>query len=119
MFISTRKIGTIDVAEVSLLIVAGSGKPNGTAPKSENHAFPVPEGPNFFPLNVIFASGQRIGVEHLPKEMEVAGLPSVEVGQAVSLDKLEEQLLNRLPRAADLSPETFSEEIEDLNEVLG
>jgi hypothetical protein len=35
-----------------------------------------------------------------------------------ALDKLEEQLLNRLPRAADLSPETFSEEIEALNEVL-
>jgi hypothetical protein len=35
-----------------------------------------------------------------------------------ALDKLEEQLLNRLPRAAALSPETFSEEIEALNEVL-
>jgi hypothetical protein len=35
-----------------------------------------------------------------------------------ALDKLEENLLNRLPRAADLSPETFSEEIEALNEVL-
>jgi hypothetical protein len=35
-----------------------------------------------------------------------------------ALDKLQEQLLIRLPRAADLGPETFSEEIEALNEVL-
>jgi NtrC-family two-component system response regulator AlgB len=45
---------------------------------------------------VIFASGQRIGVEHLPKEMDVAGVPSVEVGQAVSLDQLEEQHIRRV-----------------------
>jgi hypothetical protein len=35
-----------------------------------------------------------------------------------ALDKLEEKLLTRLPRAADRSPDTFSEEIEALNEVL-
>ena len=35
-----------------------------------------------------------------------------------ALDILEEKLLIRIPRAADLSPETFSEEIEALNEVL-
>jgi NtrC-family two-component system response regulator AlgB len=45
---------------------------------------------------VIFASGQRIGVEHLPKEMEVAGAASVEVGQAVSLGQLEEQHIRRV-----------------------
>ena len=35
-----------------------------------------------------------------------------------ALDKLEEKLLTRLPRVADRSPDTFSEEIEALNEVL-
>ena len=35
-----------------------------------------------------------------------------------ALDALEEKLLSRIPRAADLSPDTFSEEIEALNEVL-
>jgi hypothetical protein len=35
-----------------------------------------------------------------------------------ALDKLEEKLLTRLARAADRSPDTFSEEIEALNEVL-
>jgi len=45
---------------------------------------------------VIFASGQRIGVEHLPKEMEITGAASVEVGQAVSLDQLEEQHIRRV-----------------------
>jgi hypothetical protein len=35
-----------------------------------------------------------------------------------ALDKLEEKLLTRIPRAADRSPDTFSEEIEALNEVL-
>jgi len=35
-----------------------------------------------------------------------------------ALDKLEEKLLTRLPRAADRSPDTFSEEIEAPNEVL-
>jgi hypothetical protein len=58
LVISVRKIGTVEVAEVSLLMLAGSEKPKGTAPPSENHALPVPEGPNFFPLNVILASGQ-------------------------------------------------------------
>jgi len=37
--------------------VAGSEKPNGTALPSENHALPVPGGPNLLPLNVILASG--------------------------------------------------------------
>jgi len=35
-----------------------------------------------------------------------------------ALDALEEKLLIRIPRAADRSPETLSEEIEALNEVL-
>ncbi len=35
-----------------------------------------------------------------------------------ALDALEEKLLTRVPRAADLSPDTFSDEIESLNEVL-
>ena len=35
-----------------------------------------------------------------------------------ALDKLEETLLSRIPRAADHSPDTLSEEIEALNEVL-
>ena len=35
-----------------------------------------------------------------------------------ALDKLQENLLNRLPKAADRSPDTFGEEIEALNEVL-
>jgi len=35
-----------------------------------------------------------------------------------ALDALEEKLLNRLPKAADRSPDTFGEEIEALNEVL-
>ena len=41
------------------------------------------------------------------------------VREVKGLDKLEEKLLNRLPRAAVLSPETFSEEeMGALNEVL-
>ena len=35
-----------------------------------------------------------------------------------ALDKLEEKLLTRIPRAADRSPDTLSEEIEALNDVL-
>jgi hypothetical protein len=35
-----------------------------------------------------------------------------------ALDKLEEKLLIRLPRAADRSPDTLGEEIEALNQVL-
>ena len=36
-----------------------------------------------------------------------------------ALDTLEEKLLTRLPRAADRSPDPFSEEPDPLNEVLG
>jgi len=39
-----------------------------------------------------------------------------EVSEA--LDALEEKLLNRIPKAADRSPDTLSEEIEALNELL-
>jgi len=35
-----------------------------------------------------------------------------------ALDALEEKLLSRIPRAADRSPDTFSEEIEALDKVL-
>lgn len=35
-----------------------------------------------------------------------------------ALDALEEKLLIRIPRAADRSPDTLSEEIEALKEVL-
>jgi hypothetical protein len=35
-----------------------------------------------------------------------------------ALDKLEENLLIRIPKAADRSPDTFFEEVEALKEVL-
>ena len=35
-----------------------------------------------------------------------------------TLEKLQEALLNRIPRATELSPDTVSEEIEALNELL-
>ena len=100
--LSERPEDVVDLAQ-SFLAELSHGKPiEGFTDQAleaiKKYRWPgnVRELRNVIERAVIFASGQRIGVEHLPKEMEVAGVPSVEVGQAVSLDQLEEQHIRRV-----------------------